>query len=199
MMRQQEEKQGQRRSMKYDSSIYFLCYPHDYLSHNHQYLSLLSLLLMILLIILNNNDSSVSWVMTISDTIPKIKKNITVNTSIRSLLSGSDEYHNENNSQDNTIVSTLLCSQVRSVSSFAARLELEYLYLIENISTNNNSLEELSDAILQAILQELNNCEKNYQAQYALDRSILQSPIKEGNFKFTNQIIVYLFSICLFD
>jgi len=178
-MIKQQEKRGRRRFIKNDS-IRLLRYQHNYWTRHCRHLSLL-LLIIITFIIPNNNNFS--WVMAISDdSISKIQENTTTSI-IRSLL-WNDDYYNTNN-KDNTIVSTLLCSRVRAVRTFTARLELDYFYSIETTTSentaSNNALKELSHAILRAILQALHRCNKKNQPQYALDRSIHHKPAKEGN------------------
>jgi hypothetical protein len=75
-------------------------------------------------------------------------------------------------------VSTSECDHIR-VEPFVARLELEYLYLVETLVPLQN-LKGLQNVNNQAILNALHSCDENGFPQYALDLSIPHERVEQG-------------------
>ena len=80
--------------------------------------------------------------------------------------------------QSSNVVSTSECDHIR-IEPFVARLELEYLYLVETVVPLQD-LKGLQNVNNQAILNALHSCDQNGFPQYALDLSIPHERVEQG-------------------
>lgn len=80
--------------------------------------------------------------------------------------------------QSSNVVSTSECDHIR-IEPFVARLELEYLYLVETLAPLRN-LKGLQNVNNQAILNALHSCDADGFPQYALDLSTPHERVEQG-------------------